>query len=125
MLEVLDIVSFDLLAQTDLNPDPTLPGGFGEVASTLISWAKGIGLVAGIGGLIVIGIMMMIGRRNRSQMAADGLSALPWIVGGFLLIGMSAQVSQWLFDIGDDTTSVVSVDGSDDIDLAANIDGEG
>ena len=87
MLEVLDIVSFDLLAQVDVpEVGSTEIPGLGPVLITVLEWVKWLSIIAGIGGIIVIAIMMMIGRRNRSQMAADGLSALPWIVGGLILI---------------------------------------
>ncbi|MEK8106571.1 hypothetical protein NKG94_17435 [Micromonospora sp. M12] len=39
---------------------------------------KWILIVAGVGGLLVCGIMMAVGRRNRSAFAADGAAGIPW-----------------------------------------------
>jgi len=102
------ILSLDILAQFD--PPATPPPGLGPVMSTILSWTKWIAIFCGIGGIFVIAIMMMIGRRNRSQMAADGMSALPWIVGGFLLIGLSATLAETLVETGKNADVVI--DGS-------------
>ena len=99
MYEVLDVLSLDLLAQVPDVPAQEIPG-LGPVATRILGWVKWISIIAGVAGIIVIAIMMMIGRRNRSQMAADGLSALPWIVGGLILVGISTQLAQWLLDAG-------------------------
>lgn len=102
MLEVLDIVSFELVAMEGLdNPGAQAPPGLGDVATLILSYTKWIAGTLGVIGVIVIAIMMMIGRRNRSQMAADGLSALPWIVGGFLLIGLASTLGDWLISTGE------------------------
>ncbi len=76
------------------------PPGLGPVFEAVLSWTKWIAGAAGLGGIFVIAIMMMIGRRNRSQLAADGMSALPWIVGGFILIGISAALAEALLSAG-------------------------
>jgi hypothetical protein len=36
--------------------------------------------------------MMMIGRRNRSSMAADGASGIPWAVGGLMVVSLASVV---------------------------------
>ncbi len=87
----------------------TAPPGFVDVALTILGWIKWVGIIAGVAGIIVIAIMMMFGRRNRSQLAADGLSALPWIVGGFILIGLSATLADWMLSAGE---AVTSIDGA-------------
>ncbi len=104
MFEVIDgLFSLDLLALVD-NPEAKPPPGLGPVVNTILGWTKWLAISFGVGGVFVIAIMMMIGRRNRSQMAADGMSALPWIVGGFLLIGVAATVADALVNTG--TTTV-------------------
>ena len=39
-------------------------------------------VICGVAGLMWCGIMMTIGRRSRSAMAADGASGIPWVLGG-------------------------------------------
>lgn len=72
------------------NPSPTAPPGIGAAADTLLGWMKWGGLVAGVAGLIICAIMMMIGRRNRSATAADGAAGIPWVLGGLTVIAFSA-----------------------------------
>jgi hypothetical protein len=70
----------------DDSTKPKVPGGNdGEVeqkVNTVIGWGKWIALVAGVGGLIISGVMMAVGRRNRSALASDGALGLPWALGG-------------------------------------------
>jgi len=100
--EFLDNIVFfnsDLLAAIDVEPKP--PPGVGPVIQTVLRWTKWLAGACGVGGFFVIAIMMMIGRRNRSQMAADGMSALPWVCGGFLLIGLSSGMAEKLIETGE------------------------
>jgi len=39
------------------------------------------------------GIMMMIGRRNRSQLAAEGASGIPWVIGGLSVVSLAAGIT--------------------------------
>jgi Type IV secretion system pilin len=74
------------------NPKPAAPPGMAGTFSDWISWAKYIGMFAGVMGLITCGVMMMVGRRNRSHMAAEGAGGLVWTVAGlstvFLAVGI-------------------------------------
>lgn len=81
-----------VLAQ-DLNPNPQAPPGLAPFATDFLSWLKWGGLVAGIGGLMVCGIMMSAGRRNRSAMAADGAAGIPWNIAGLALVSLSAGIA--------------------------------
>lgn len=74
------------------NPAPIAPPGLGDAVNTLLGWLKWGGLVAGVAGLIVCAIMMMIGRRNRSAFAADGAAGIPWVLGGLTLVAFSAAI---------------------------------
>ena len=47
-------------------------------------------IIAGIIGLIACAIMMMIGRRNRSNLAVEGATGTLWIVGGLIVVGIAA-----------------------------------
>jgi len=81
-----------LLTAAIPNPVPVAPPGLGEAVNTLLGWLKWGGLVAGVAGLLVCAIMMMIGRRNRSAVAADGAAGIPWVLGGLTVIAFSAAI---------------------------------
>jgi len=81
-----------LLTAAIPNPAPVAPPGLGEAVNTLLGWLKWGGLVAGVAGLLVCAIMMMIGRRNRSAVAADGAAGIPWVLGGLTIIAFSAAI---------------------------------
>ncbi|GAA4968793.1 hypothetical protein [Kineococcus glutinatus] len=74
------------------NPAAALPPGAAEEVALLLSWLKGIGIVGGAAGLVICGIMMTVGRRNRSAMAADGAAGIPWVLGGISLVSFGAGV---------------------------------
>lgn len=74
------------------NPPAAAPPGVGAKVDVLLGWLKWGGLIAGVAGLLVCGIMMMIGRRNRSAMAADGAARIPWVLGGLTLVAFSASL---------------------------------
>ena len=75
-----------LLAAPPLpNPAATLPSELSTAASTLISWVKGVLYFCAFVGLLVAGIMMTVGARNRSQLAVDGAGRIPWVIGGLIL----------------------------------------
>jgi hypothetical protein len=63
-------------------PAPAPPPGLAELGDTVIAWMKWILMICGVAGLMWCGIMMTVGRRNRSAMAADGASGIPWVLGG-------------------------------------------
>ncbi|MBE9500770.1 hypothetical protein IHE61_31195 [Streptomyces sp. GKU 257-1] len=54
----------------DQGPKP--PPGMDGTFQDWIGWAKWIAIACGIIGLIACGVMMMVGRRNRSHMSAEG-----------------------------------------------------
>lgn len=81
-----------LLTATIPDPAPVAPPGLGDAVNTLLGWLKWGGLVAGVAGLLICGIMMMIGRRNRSAVAADGAAGIPWVLGGLTVIAFSAAI---------------------------------
>ncbi|HUK70776.1 MAG TPA: hypothetical protein VLW50_18790, partial [Streptosporangiaceae bacterium] len=66
------------LAANVPNPAPQAPPGLAGPVNTLLGWWKWGALVAGVFGLIGCGAMMAIGRRNRSNLAADGATGIPW-----------------------------------------------
>lgn len=74
------------------NPAPQAPPGLDTAANTFIAWLKWGGLVSGVVGLTICGIMMAVGRRNRSNLSADGASGIPWVLGGLSLIAFAAGI---------------------------------
>jgi hypothetical protein len=43
-------------------------------------------------GLVICGVMMAVGRRNRSSISADGAAGIPWVLGGLTVISFSAAI---------------------------------
>jgi drug/metabolite transporter (DMT)-like permease len=91
MKEMLSSFITEALIQAP-NPAPVAPPGAASLGTDIISWFKWVALIAGVAGLIACGIMMMIGRRNRSSMAADGASGIPWAVGGLMVVSLASVV---------------------------------
>ncbi|MCI0690046.1 MAG: hypothetical protein L0Y54_22845 [Sporichthyaceae bacterium] len=72
----------------------------GAVMNTWVGYAKFFALFAGVIGLIICAGMMAIGRRNRSTMAADGLSGVPWVVGGISLVALAVGIVTQVAGVG-------------------------
>lgn len=79
------------------NPAPIAPEGVEATVNTLMGWGKWIAFVCGVGGLITSGVMMAVGRRNRSQMSADGAIGLPWVIGGLSVVALAVPLVNNLF----------------------------
>ena len=92
------ILSIGAEVLADLNnPAPQAPDGVAATVNTLLAWGKWIAFVCGVAGIIVSGIMMMLGRRNRSQMSADGAIGLPWVIGGLSVVALAVPIVNNLF----------------------------
>lgn len=89
-----------LLAADVPNPDPQAPPGLDAVADTFLGWLKWGGLVAGVVGLTICGIMMMVGRRNRSATAVDGASGIPWVLAGLSLVALASGIVGQVVSLG-------------------------
>jgi hypothetical protein len=74
------------------DPEPAAPPGLAGPVGTLLGWWKWASLVGGVFGLIGCGAMMAIGRRNRSSLAADGATGIPWVLAGLTLIALSSGI---------------------------------
>lgn len=74
------------------NPAPAAPPGLSGTVNTLLAWWKWGALIAGVFGLVGCGAMMAIGRRNRSNLAADGATGIPWVLAGLTLIALSSGI---------------------------------
>ncbi len=84
-------VVLDLLT-TIPNPGPIAPPGMEGPASQFIGWMKWVGIVAGLVGFGMCAIMMILGRRNRSNMAVDGATGIPWVLAGLSTLTLAAGV---------------------------------
>ena len=80
----------DATAQAVPNPGPLAPPGMSGPATQLLGWMKWVGIIAGMVGFGLCAIMMILGRRNRSNMAVDGATGIPWVLGGLSLMALSA-----------------------------------
>ena len=74
------------------NPPPQAPPGLENVSNMVLGWLKWGGLIAGVGTLIYCGIMIIVGRRNRNQMATDGVIGIPWVLAGLAVIGIASAL---------------------------------
>ena len=72
------------------NPGPAAPPGFALLAGELLSWLKWGVLVAGVLGILICALMLIIGRRNRSATAYEGLVGSAWVIGGLALASVAA-----------------------------------
>ena len=79
-----------LAAIPDVTPEA--PPGLEGPAGQFLNWMSWGAIVAGMIGFAVIGIMMMVGRRNRSAMAIDAVGGIPWVFGGLVIVGLSGQL---------------------------------
>jgi hypothetical protein len=89
------VVDLPLLAQVLAivpNPPPEAPPGMAEPAAQFIGWMKWVGIVAGLIGFGMCALMMILGRRNRSNMAVDGATGLPWVLGGLSTLTLAAGI---------------------------------
>jgi hypothetical protein len=80
------------LAASVPNPAPAAPPGLADTVNTLLAWWKWLAMIAGVFGLVGCGAMMAIGRRNRSSLAADGATGIPWVLAGLTLIALSSGI---------------------------------
>lgn len=74
------------------DPAPAPPPGLGELAGQLLGWLKWGVLVSGILGILICALMLIIGRRNRSATAYEGLVGSAWVIGGLALASVAAML---------------------------------
>ncbi|MBW0117194.1 hypothetical protein [Pseudonocardia abyssalis] len=80
------------LALAPPNPDATVPPGLGDFADQILGWLKWGVLFSGVLGILVCAVMIIIGRRNRSATAYEGLVGSAWILGGLALASVAAVI---------------------------------
>jgi hypothetical protein len=84
--------SWQVLAGAVPDPAPQAPPGLLGKANTILGWGKWGVLLCGVAGLLISGGKMAIGHRNRSTLAADGATGIPWVIGGLSLVAASAGI---------------------------------
>jgi len=105
----------DLCLGSDCGSNPGCASGkcpSQQLIANMISWMKWIGLALGVTGFLMVAIMLMIGRRNRSQVAADSLTSLIWITVGLVILGMGAALSEAIISYSQENQvdEIVAVD---------------
>jgi hypothetical protein len=90
MTSLLELAATAVQAAPMPTPTPSPPPGLDVLGDTFISWMKWILRLCGFAGLMACGIMMAVGRRNRSAMAADGAAGIPWVLGGLTVGAIGA-----------------------------------
>ena len=74
-----------------------VPAEVSGVVGTLLGWAKAACIIAGVFGLLACAFMLMLGRRNRSQMAVDGAVGLPYVIGGLSIVLLAVPLVNAMF----------------------------
>jgi hypothetical protein len=74
------------------NPPPAPPPGLEGLANQLLGWMKWGVIIAGLVGLLICAIMLILGRRNRSATAYEGMVGSAWILGGLGLASVAALI---------------------------------
>ncbi|OZM75658.1 hypothetical protein [Pseudonocardia sp. MH-G8] len=77
---------------TPPDPPPSAPPGLDELASQLLGWLKWGVIFAGLIGILICALMLIIGRRNRSATAYEGLVGSAWVLGGLGLASVAALI---------------------------------
>lgn len=81
-----------VLAAPVPDPPPAVPiPELNNLATLIIGGMKWFCLVAGVVGILICSMMIMVGRRNRNQVAADGLSGIVWVIGGLALLSLGGS----------------------------------
>lgn len=83
----------DVLAAIPVpNPPPAPPPGLENFGNQLIAWLKWGVLIGGMVGMLICSGMIILGRRNRSSVAQDGLVGSVWVIGGLAMASVAATI---------------------------------
>ncbi len=74
------------------NPSAQPPDKVTGKIMELLGWLKWGAIVAGLAGLFICAIMMMLGRRGKSQTAVEGAVGIPWVLAGLLLLAVGYMI---------------------------------
>lgn len=73
-------------------PPAQAPPGLENVSNLVLGWLRWGALIAGVGTLIYCGIQIIVGRRNRNQMATEGVIGIPWVLAGLAVVGIAGSL---------------------------------
>lgn len=92
---VLHLAAQALAAGHPQVPDPPAapPPGFAAPVNTILGWIKWGAIVCGSAGMSVCGLMMILGRRNRSSLAVDGAAGIPYVLLGLMVVSAGSAVA--------------------------------
>jgi hypothetical protein len=74
------------------NPPPVAPPGLAGIIDQLLGWMKWGVFAAGVAGILVCAFMLIIGRRNRSATAYEGLVGSVWVLAGLGMASVAALI---------------------------------
>ena len=74
------------------NPSPQAPAEVAAQWSRIMGLAKWVAFAAGALGLLAAGVMMSLGRRHRSNTAADGAVGVPWVLAGLSTVALAVPI---------------------------------
>lgn len=69
---------------------PNPPPGLDELAGTVLGWLKWGALAAAVVAMVICAGMIVIGRRQRSGLAQEGMIGSAWVLGGLTLASLAA-----------------------------------
>jgi hypothetical protein len=76
----------------DLGAKPKAIPGLGPQINEWIGYVKTAAIAAGVIGILICSIMMMVGRRNRSHLSAEGATGLIWVLFGLSIASMAGGI---------------------------------
>jgi hypothetical protein len=75
------------------DPPPAPPPGFTGPVDVILGWIKWGAIVAGSVGMSACGLMMILGRRNRSSLAVDGAAGIPYVLLGLMVVSAGSAIA--------------------------------
>lgn len=96
----MDVLTLMAVSQMDLttmpalvpNPNADLPEEVNSSLDTLFGWAKGVIVVVGVIGILFSAGRMAMGKMGRTDLAADGIGSLVWVVFGLSLMMVAIPI---------------------------------
>jgi hypothetical protein len=72
------------------NPAPIAPPGMANIVNQLLGWMKWGVVAVGVAGILMCAFMLIVGRRNRSATAYEGVVGSVWVLAGLGLASVAA-----------------------------------
>jgi hypothetical protein len=92
LIDQLEMASLVLAQVVPPNPDAELPPELAAPINRALGILKGVLIVGSVGGLLICALMIVFGRRNRNQMAMEGVMGSAWVAGGLALGSAAAGI---------------------------------